>query len=79
MRVLGIDCGSERTGYGIIDSDGVGHRITGDRTGRSNSRGIGWKSVHLCIDDASRVAFSQVLPDERKESAVGLFGNKPVE
>jgi len=27
MRVLGIDCGTERTGYGIIDSDGREHRI----------------------------------------------------
>ncbi|MCL6545506.1 MAG: crossover junction endodeoxyribonuclease RuvC [Bryobacteraceae bacterium] len=27
MRVLGIDCGSERTGYGIIDSDGRDHRM----------------------------------------------------
>ena len=27
MRVLGIDCGSERTGYGVIESDGVDHRI----------------------------------------------------
>ena len=27
MRVLGIDCGSERTGYGVIDSDGVVHRL----------------------------------------------------
>jgi crossover junction endodeoxyribonuclease RuvC len=27
MRVLGIDCGSERTGYGIVDSDGVSHRL----------------------------------------------------
>ena len=26
MRVLGIDCGTERTGYGIIDSDGRAHR-----------------------------------------------------
>ena len=26
MRVLGIDCGSERTGYGIIESDGLDHR-----------------------------------------------------
>ena len=25
MRVLGIDCGSERTGYGVIESDGVRH------------------------------------------------------
>ena len=27
MRVLGIDCGSQRTGYGVIDSDGRDHRI----------------------------------------------------
>ena len=27
MRVLGIDCGSERTGYGVIESDGVAHRM----------------------------------------------------
>lgn len=36
----------------------VGHRITGDRTGQSNSRGVGWEYVHVCVDDASRVAFS---------------------
>src|SRR3954467_10102546 len=27
VRVLGIDCGSERTGYGVIDSDGLRHRM----------------------------------------------------
>ena len=27
MRVLGIDCGTERTGYGIIESDGARHRM----------------------------------------------------
>ena len=27
MRVLGIDCGSERTGYGVIESDGLDHRM----------------------------------------------------
>lgn len=27
MRVLGIDCGSERTGYGVIESDGAAHRL----------------------------------------------------
>lgn len=27
MRVLGIDCGTERTGYGVIDSDGRAHRM----------------------------------------------------
>jgi len=51
----------------------VGHRITGDRTGQSNSRGIGWEFVHVCIDDASRVAFSQIMPDEKKESAIGFL------
>jgi crossover junction endodeoxyribonuclease RuvC len=27
VRVLGIDCGSERTGYGVIDTDGANHRM----------------------------------------------------
>jgi transposase InsO family protein len=50
--------------------DKVGHRVTGDRTGQSNSRGVGWEFVHVCIDDHSRVAFSQILPDEKAASAV---------
>jgi transposase InsO family protein len=53
--------------------DKPGHRITGDRTGQSNSRGVGWEFVHVCIDDASRIAFSQVLPDEKKESAIAFL------
>ena len=53
--------------------DRVGHRITGDRRGQSKSRGIGWEFVHVCIDDASRLAFSQILPDEKKESAVAFL------
>jgi transposase InsO family protein len=53
--------------------DRVGHRITGDRTGQSNARGIGWEFVHVCIDDNSRIAFSQVLPNEKKESAVAFL------
>ncbi len=48
----------------------VGHRITGDRTGQSNSRSIGWEFVHVCIDDASRIAFSTVMRNERKGCAV---------
>jgi crossover junction endodeoxyribonuclease RuvC len=27
VRILGIDCGSERTGYGVIETDGVDHRL----------------------------------------------------
>jgi transposase InsO family protein len=53
--------------------DRVGHRITGDRTGQSNSRGVGWEYVHVCIDDNSRVAFSQILPDEKAISAVAFL------
>ena len=57
--------------------DGVGHRITGDRRGQSNRRGrgqgLGWEFVHVCIDDASRIAFVQVLPDEKKQSAVAFL------
>ena len=51
----------------------VGHRITGERKGQSNSRGIGWEFVHVCIDDASRLAFSRILPDEKKGSAVAFL------
>ena len=61
--------------------DQVGHRITGDRTRQSSSRGkrggktwgAGWEFVHVCVDDASRIAFSQVLPDEKKESAMAFL------
>ena len=38
MRVLGIDCGSERTGYGVIDSDGVRHSIVAAGVIRTNTR-----------------------------------------
>ena len=53
--------------------DRPGHRVTGDRTGQSNSRGIGWEYVHVCIDDHSRLAFSQILTDEKKDSAVAFL------
>jgi transposase InsO family protein len=49
--------------------DRVGYRITGDRR-KGESRGAGHEFVHVAIDDASRIAFSQILPDEKKESAI---------
>ena len=49
-----------------------GHRVTKDRQA-GRSRGAGWEFVHVCIDDASRIAFSQILPDEKKESAVAFL------
>jgi transposase InsO family protein len=51
----------------------VGHRITGDRRGQSNSRGVGWEYVHVCIDDHSRVAFTGIYPDEKAVSAVAFL------
>lgn len=47
----------------------IGHRITGDRRGQSNTRGVGWDFVHVAIDDATRLAYVEVLPSERKGCA----------
>ena len=52
--------------------DRVGHRITGDRQ-QGKSRGAGWEFVHVAIDDASRIAFSQILFDETQESAIAFL------
>ena len=53
---------------------GVGHRITGRRPGAVNRHhGIGWEALHFCIDDASRLAYSEILPDEKKASAIGFL------
>jgi len=52
--------------------DGIGHRITGNRAGQSNKRGTGWEHLHVAIDDASRLAYSEILPNERAESAVAF-------
>lgn len=49
----------------------VGHRITGDW--RHRDRTAGWEYVHVAIDDASRVAYAQILPDESAEAAVAFL------
>jgi transposase InsO family protein len=49
----------------------VGHRITGDR--RHGSDGAGWEFVHVAVDDASRLAFVEVLPDEKRQSVTGFL------
>lgn len=55
----------------------VGHRITGNRTGQSNQRANGtapgWEYVHVAIDDHSRVGYSDIFPDEKKESAIAFL------
>ena len=48
----------------------IGHRIHGDQ--RRRSRGVGWEHVHVCIDDASRVAYVEVLPTAASADAVAF-------
>src|SRR5206468_11813102 len=40
---------------------------------RGRGEGLGWEFVHVCIDDASRIAFAEVMPDEKKESAIAFL------
>jgi transposase InsO family protein len=51
----------------------IGHRITGDRTCQSNTRGIGWEFVHVAIDDHSRIAFARIMASERKRCATAFL------
>jgi transposase InsO family protein len=59
---------------------GAGHRITGTRESqnanrRARRRGApkGWEFVHVCVDDATRLAYVEVLPDEQATTAVGFL------
>jgi len=49
----------------------VGHRIHGDRSRRAP--GVGYEFVHVAIDDASRLAYAEVLADQRGTTAVDFF------
>jgi len=53
--------------------DGVGHRITGDRRGQSSKRGTGWEALHVAVDDASRLAYTELLPNERRHHAIAFL------
>jgi len=53
----------------------IGHRITGNLTGHSNTGGVGWEYLHLAIDDHSRVAYSEILPDEKRGSCLRFLLN----
>jgi transposase InsO family protein len=49
-----------------------GHRVTGDpRLGKT--KGAGWEFLHIAIDDHSRFAFAQLLPDESARSAIAFL------
>ena len=53
----------------------VGHRITGARAGPGKSRGIGWEYVHLAVDDHSRLAYSEIHPNEKRASCLTFLFN----
>lgn len=52
---------------------GVGHRITGRRAKANPTRGAGWEFVHVCVDDCTRLAYAEVLEDERAETVCGFL------
>jgi transposase InsO family protein len=62
---------------------GAGHRVHGNRRLQRNltktnaagqrERQVGWEYVHVCIDDATRLAYVEVLGDEKATTAVGFL------
>jgi len=64
---------------GRISPLGAGHRVTGNRASRLQAtvdgkqrRVSGWEFVHVAVDDATRLAYAEVLPDERGQTAAGF-------
>lgn len=55
----------------------VGHRITGNRQ-RGRSAGVGYDRVHVAIDDATRLAYVEVLADEQQAKAIGFLSRAVV-
>ena len=59
--------------------DGGGHKVLGRAAGHRNKTGSpanrrpGYAYIHNAIDDHSRLAYSEILPDERKETAAGFW------
>jgi len=63
---------------GRIGRKGAGHRVTGHRrsqfkVGPDRLGGTGWEFVHVCVDDATRLAYAEVLPDEKGATAAGFL------
>jgi transposase InsO family protein len=63
---------------GRIGPKGAGHRVTGSKRGQANrgrdgKRTAGWEYVHVAIDDATRLAYVEVLTDEKAITAIGFL------
>jgi transposase InsO family protein len=52
---------------------GAGHRMLGRGPGRHGGKGAGWDFVHVCVDDATRLAYVEVLSDEQAITVVGFL------
>lgn len=52
--------------------NGVGHRFTGRGPGTHNL-GKGWDFLHVCIDDASRLAYTEILPSEGQQDTTAFL------
>jgi transposase InsO family protein len=53
-----------------------GHRVTGRVAGAGHHRrayDLGWEFVHVCVDDATRLVYVEVLDDEKAVTAVGFL------
>ena len=50
----------------------VGHQITGDRQ-EGRSYGVGFDKLHMAVDDATRLAYVEVLADEQKPTVIGFL------
>lgn len=50
-----------------------GHRITGRRPGTYSGGGLGWDAVHIAVDDTTRLAYVEVLNDEKAPTTVGFL------
>ena len=54
--------------------DGGGHKVLGRAAAKQNRRaGVGYAFIHNAVDDHSRLAYSEILDDERKETAAGFW------
>ncbi len=53
--------------------DGGGHHALGRQAGRKTRSKVGYSYLHNAVDDHSRLAYSEILPDERKETAAAFW------
>jgi transposase InsO family protein len=68
---------------GRIGPHGAGHRVIGRKSRRRNPTTtdrsgvrrlqVGWECVHVCVDDATRLAYVEVLPNEKTKTVIGFL------